>query len=100
MAGFGTMMHALISMKTNKRERKSQLKRYQRLTGSAPSKKFSYGEISDEDLLLLREKLQKEQKAIIRKRNIYFSIICVVITGLVIAFLFFPPFFSFIKNMF
>ncbi|SFU55909.1 hypothetical protein SAMN05216480_10780 [Pustulibacterium marinum] len=85
----GSAAAANSSLKNNKRERSSQLDRYQKLTGSTYGSKVNSKNISKEELEKFSLAFQEKQKATRKKQLIAFGIITLVILAITIYFLFY-----------
>ena len=68
MAGEGSMMHATTSLKNNRRERKSRLEKFVNTTSNGHSEFIDPIKATPEQLAAIRQKLQEENKAILRKK--------------------------------
>lgn len=87
----GSAAAANSSLKNNKRERSSQLDRYQKLTGSTYTSKVNSKNISKEKLEKFSLAFQEKQKATRKKQLIAFGICISLIIAAAIYFLYFYP---------
>lgn len=79
MAGEGSMLHAIITMRNNRRNRKSKFERLKN-TSNTREKFVDYKKASPELLRNIRIQLQKENKKQLKK--------AVILTGLVMLIVF------------
>lgn len=70
MGGEGSMMHANSSLKNNRRNKKSRLENFVNTTSNSYYKYVDHIKATPEELLRIRQKLQEENKAILRKKII------------------------------
>ncbi|WP_338409403.1 hypothetical protein [uncultured Flavobacterium sp.] len=82
MAGEGSMLHAIITMKNNRRDRKSKLERLKN-TSNHREEFIDHKKASPELLRKIRTRLQFENKTRMRKAIIKTSIILIVMCSAV-----------------
>lgn len=82
MAGEGSMLHAIITMKNNRRDRKSKLERLKN-TSNNREDFIDHKKASPELLKKIRTRLQFENKTRIQKAIIKTSIILIVMCSAV-----------------
>lgn len=82
MAGEGSMLHAIITMRNNRRERKSKLEKLKN-TSNHREKNIDPIKASPELLRNIRTKLQTESKTKTRKAIIKTCVLLLVITSLI-----------------
>ncbi|UOX32358.1 hypothetical protein LXD69_09870 [Flavobacterium sediminilitoris] len=79
MAGEGSMMHANTSLKNNRRNRKSRLENFVNTTSNGYTEFVDPNKATPEVLAEIREKLQVENKIILRKKIIITTAVLVLI---------------------
>lgn len=82
MAGEGSMLHAIITMRNNRRERKSKLEKLKN-TSNNREKNIDPIKASPELLRNIRTKLQNENKKRIQKAIVQTSIVLILIAILI-----------------
>lgn len=70
MPGEGSMMHAIISLKNNRRTKKSRLEKFVNTTSNGHDEFVDHIKATPEQLAAIRQRLQAENKAILRKKII------------------------------
>ena len=70
MPGEGSMMHAIISLKNNKRNKKSRLEKFVNTTSNGHDEIVDHIKATPEQIAAIRQRLQAENKAILRKKII------------------------------
>ncbi len=68
MAGEGSMMHATTSSKNNRRNKTSRLEKFVNTTSNGQDEFVDPIKATPEQLTAIRQKLQEENKAILRKK--------------------------------
>ena len=70
MAGEGSMMHATTSLKNNRRIKTSRLEKFVNTTSNGYDEFADYIKATPEQLAAIRQKLQQENQALLRKKII------------------------------
>lgn len=73
MAGEGSMMHANTSLKNNRRIKTSRLEKFVNSTSNGYDEFVDHNKATPEQLAAIRQKLQEENKAILRKKIVLTS---------------------------
>ena len=68
MAGEGSMMHATTSLKNNRRIKTSRLEKFVNTTSNGYEEFTDHINATPEQLAVIRQNLQAENKAILRKK--------------------------------